>query len=143
MGEIVVLMFYAPSHEPINSAHDEFTQIACFWLLRTRECVPTVQGEVLGVPRAKYSAGGALQCLFVWAFREEYGVLGRCKVAARMVYQPKACPNVVDMTSFIRDLLSRTISSISFFPVLSISLSREREVLVLRKAHLVGCTPQP
>jgi hypothetical protein len=38
----------------------------------------------------------------------------------------QACPNEVDMTSFIRDLLSRTISSISFFPVLSISLRRER-----------------
>ncbi len=38
----------------------------------------------------------------------------------------QACPNDVEMTSFIRDLLSRTISSISFFPVLSISLRRER-----------------
>ncbi len=38
----------------------------------------------------------------------------------------QACPNDVEMTSFICDLLSRTISSISFFPVLSISLRRER-----------------
>ncbi len=38
----------------------------------------------------------------------------------------QACPNYVEMTSFIRDLLSRTISSISSFPVLSISLRRER-----------------
>jgi hypothetical protein len=38
----------------------------------------------------------------------------------------QACPNDVEMTSFIRDLLSRTISSISFFPVLSISFRRER-----------------
>ncbi len=38
----------------------------------------------------------------------------------------QACPNDVEMTSFMRDLLSRTISSISFFPVLSISLRRER-----------------
>jgi hypothetical protein len=38
----------------------------------------------------------------------------------------QACPNDVDMTSFIRDLLSCTISSITFFPVLSISLRRER-----------------
>ncbi len=38
----------------------------------------------------------------------------------------QACPNDVEMTSFIRDLLSRTISSTSFFPVLSISLRRER-----------------
>ncbi len=37
-----------------------------------------------------------------------------------------ACPNDVEMTSFIRDLLSRAFSSISFFPVLSISLRRER-----------------
>ncbi len=38
----------------------------------------------------------------------------------------QACPNDAEMTSFIRDLLSRTISSIPFFPVLSISLRRER-----------------
>jgi hypothetical protein len=38
----------------------------------------------------------------------------------------QACPNDVEMTSFIRDLLSRTTSSISFFLVLSISLRRER-----------------
>ncbi len=38
----------------------------------------------------------------------------------------QACPNDVEMTSFIRDLLPRTIPSISFFPVLSISLRRER-----------------
>ncbi len=38
----------------------------------------------------------------------------------------QACPNDAGMTSFIRNLLSRTISSISFFPVLSISLRRER-----------------
>jgi hypothetical protein len=38
----------------------------------------------------------------------------------------QACPNDVEMTSFIRVLLSRTISSISFFPVLLISLRKER-----------------
>ncbi len=53
-------------------------------------------------------------------------MLGRCQVADGMVYQPVCPNNDVEMTSFIRDLLSRTISSISFFPVLSISLRRDR-----------------
>ena len=44
----------------------------------------------------------------------------------------QACPNDAEMMSFIRDLLSRTISSISFFPVLSISLRRERGMSIAK-----------